>query len=292
MAHYIPSGSEPDYIKALLPDVNDDPIYVGSVRVRVTLVEGPPRDFEGSQSNGIAYYFCSNKSCDSCWALQWTTQPRNRLNHLSFTREAYKKMARSGICRSCKETIKKADQERAKLYTDHMAKIEQGTLKEEEKLKRQKALVEMARANSVDKQTAYPSKAKMVDPRGNYVDVDIDPGLTQLEEELKKLAATNAAGQKRKSLSDFDIAKEKPRQGGLHDKLKAEVKRKPAAPDAFVDVPLGPPPKLDEDLLSEDPSWDVVGDDDANEGWTVINHFGSAAVEHRDAHVDCPSVRP
>ena len=72
-------------------------------------------------------------------------------------------------------------------------------------------------------------------------------------------------------------------------------RRASTSTNAFEDVPLTPPPKIKENpatLAATDPSWDVVNDDDANEDWAVINHLGTAALQHRDAHVDTPTVRP
>ncbi|EXJ56411.1 hypothetical protein A1O7_06754 [Cladophialophora yegresii CBS 114405] len=64
---------------------------------------------------------------------------------------------------------------------------------------------------------------------------------------------------------------------------------------AFDEVSSSPRPEPIEDaqmLAARDPSWDVVVEEDANEDWAIINHFGFIAIEHRDAHVDTPTVRP
>jgi hypothetical protein len=85
------------------------------------------------------------------------------------------------------------------------------------------------------------------------------------------------------------------------EKMTAQMQRiqraleatKPFA--AFDEVRLSPPPELIEDVemfAANDPSWDVVLEEDANEDWAIINHFGSIAIQHRDAHVDTPTVRP
>jgi hypothetical protein len=64
--------------------------------------------------------------------------------------------------------------------------------------------------------------------------------------------------------------------------------------DEFKDVRLTPSPDLKENptlLAARDPSWDVVDEDDVNEDWAIINHFGNPVLQHRDAHVDTPTVR-
>ncbi|EXJ74606.1 uncharacterized protein A1O5_02903 [Cladophialophora psammophila CBS 110553] len=60
----------------------------------------------------------------------------------------------------------------------------------------------------------------------------------------------------------------------------------------FEDVPLGDVNERVDETLAQDLSWNLIEESDANEEWSVINHFGSAAIEHRDAHVDTELVRP
>jgi hypothetical protein len=60
----------------------------------------------------------------------------------------------------------------------------------------------------------------------------------------------------------------------------------------FEDVLLSPPAPTTENALEKEVDWDVVEPEDANEDWAVINHFGSVARCHGDAHVDTECVSP
>ncbi|OAL35877.1 hypothetical protein AYO20_04783 [Fonsecaea nubica] len=60
----------------------------------------------------------------------------------------------------------------------------------------------------------------------------------------------------------------------------------------FEDIPLGAPAEEEDQTLAKNLSWDVIEESEANEEWSIINHFGSAAIEHGDAHMDTELARP
>jgi hypothetical protein len=61
--------------------------------------------------------------------------------------------------------------------------------------------------------------------------------------------------------------------------------------NVFEDVPLNPLALTKETQSEKEVDWDVVELEDANEDWAVINHFGSVARCHEDAHVDIECVK-
>ncbi|OQV02306.1 hypothetical protein CLAIMM_07525 [Cladophialophora immunda] len=84
-------------------------------------------------------------------------------------------------------------------------------------------------------------------------------------------------------------------QEGLFERLQNEIggeKSRIMSTAGFEDIALGEPAEGTDKTLAKDLSWDFIEESDANEEWSVINHFGSAAIEHRDAHVDTELVRP
>ncbi|KIW86649.1 uncharacterized protein Z519_12774 [Cladophialophora bantiana CBS 173.52] len=91
------------------------------------------------------------------------------------------------------------------------------------------------------------------------------------------------------------LKQETKQQWGPFETSKKEIsgdKSKVMSTTGFEDVPLGDVNERVDKTLAQDLSWDLIEESGANEEWSVINHFGSAAIEHRDAHVDTELVRP
>ncbi|KIX92829.1 uncharacterized protein Z520_11492 [Fonsecaea multimorphosa CBS 102226] len=91
------------------------------------------------------------------------------------------------------------------------------------------------------------------------------------------------------------VNQEEHRHRGLSEEPQNEStgeKSRMMSTAGFEDIHLGEPAEGADMALAKELSWDVIEESDTNEEWSVINHFGSAAIEHRDAHVDTELVRP
>ena len=114
------------------------------------------------------------------------------------------------------------------------------------------------------------------------------------EKELMEQRRTSMAEKEKKLKEMADAAAEKHFRA-MEAASARHQKAQDKPPTVFEDVHLSPPHPVFEDpavLAATDPSWDVVDEEDANEDWAIINHFGSVAIQHRDAHVDTLTVRP
>ena len=246
-----------------------EPAFIGSKRLPITFTEKPPSDLRGYAADGIEYYCCCNRDCHSVWAIQWMAKVRRKLVHGSLDLDSYKTVAVSKICGVCKAVIRKADDERKRRFEEYRAKST----------------------------VAEASVAGASGGRG------VEEGLTALATLSAKMA-TLQVGDRGVTMhnalsSTAALYEAQHKQTQRIREAEARSGSKPTAttptPLVFEDVPLSPPPPVKEDpalLAVNDPTWDVVEDEDANEDWAVINHFGNPAIHHRDAHVDTPCVRP
>ncbi|ETI26575.1 hypothetical protein G647_03353 [Cladophialophora carrionii CBS 160.54] len=313
--------------------MDGEPVFIDSTRLNIICLDYPPSDVGGYHSDGIEYYCCCNKNCDTAWAVQWAPQPRRKLVYGSVSLHTYKTFAVSKLCAPCEKTIREADEDRKKQYGKYKAKQDQEALIKGRGKEDDENLIKLM-DNEVDPEAR---------DQGGFTKQDddslIDHGLVEAYRKSRGLqtvpmvllpqdpqacalcwgvcccctstspkramVANDQAARQARTASASNNANQRVHQGEetecVAEKMTTHLRSlQPdlavADPlDAFDEVSLSPRPQLIEDpemLAARDPSWDVVVEEDATEDWAIINHFGSIAIEHRDAHVDTPTVRP
>ncbi|KIW64860.1 hypothetical protein PV04_07165 [Phialophora macrospora] len=316
------------------PNMNEEPVFIGSTRLNITRPDYLPPDMRGCYSDGIEYYCCCNKDCDTAWAIQWTPRPRRKLPNTSVSLHTYKTFAVSKICARCEEANREADEEQKNQFEESQTKQEQAALKTGKGKGGEGILIKLVDKKNEPKGWGHQSSSNQ---QGDYL---VDLGLHEAYKPSRKRQtapmvlssqhqpfcplcwedrcccdrtpserATVAKAQARLRTT-YAFASGRGSEGVEHrkemesviEKMTAQMQRIQRAleaakppPAAFDEVGLSPPSELIEDvemLAAKDPSWDVVVEADANEDWAIINHFGSIAIERRDAHVDTPTIRP
>ncbi|KAJ9614999.1 hypothetical protein H2200_001073 [Cladophialophora chaetospira] len=252
------------------------PVFIDSEPLYIYYMETPPSDFKGYYSDGIEYYCCINHDCRSAWAAQWTLTPRGKRIYGTQSLAKYRETAVSKICDRCKQSFKNTSSQLTQRFDAHKAK------RAEEDLEAAEERMRRLKLDSLPGPSKRPFS--QVDAGANAVAKENDPTIVNHDNALP------AVGTQFQNTVEDAAANLLARHPFMHKRREQLATNKRPANEPFndlIDVPLSPPPPTIEDpamLAVHDPSWDVISENDANEDWAVINHFGSAAIHHRDAH--------